>query len=789
MDEDTEPYVCLSEECTSPTLFFVHMKDWMSHMETFHSGQWNRKIHMGTWYCDIGHTPAIQFNNRESFVRHMKDPANHKGREPPTDLQLDTLSRNKQRILVRDDEYCCPLCECVPSALEQVIVNSDPDKIRHHLYKHIAAHIKDLAFKSIPVLDGAEPSEHRQSEVDDGDYRQLRGDNSAASYPSGLDRLRGETSVAFGDSPDQGSVGTEDEAYNVDYYNMDRLATLWDNPGFVEHWGHKAAPDPGKPDAILDHFARSTIGLQNSAFYSIDNRPPSRSERFINPQARNDEQYLKDLCVTDPRDDKKRIQDTKGGLLTDCDRWILDNNKFRRWRDDSQTQLLWIKGGPGSGKTMLLCAIIDELEKEPGNCVSYYFCQAADLRLNNATAVLRGLIYLLVCQQPSLISHVQGKYDLAGKQLFEDGNAWAALSRILLTMLNDRDLNDAILIIDALDECRTDLSLLLEFIARPSRAKWIVSSRNQLHVEKELRKMTPIILNIELHHELMLDAVDTYVTHMVNQLAHQKEYDKRTRDLVNEYLKMKSDGTFLWVALACQELAKVTTGNTLNSLELIPAGLYELYDKMLNSVRAVHCRKILAVASVVYRPITLDELKVLVESLENFDRNDMEDTIRSCGSFLTLRGGVIYFVHQTAKDFLLNKAEILDIGVAQQHHAIFVRSLGALSQILRRDVYGLRAPGLSINQVSTPHPDPLASIRYSCEFWVDHLGDSEYQAQMNATDLGDQGIVHSFLRIFFLCWLESLSLLHSISDGVTAVQKLEALVVSRYKFINKQETV
>ncbi|KAM6513749.1 hypothetical protein FALCPG4_014969 [Fusarium falciforme] len=109
-----------------------------------------------------------------------------------------------------------------------------------------------------------------------------------------------------------------------------------------------------------------------------------------------DKQCLKDLRETDPRDDKTRIQDTKGGLLRDSYRWILDNDDFQQWRDNPRSQLLWIKGDPGKGKTMLLCGIIDELEKEPDNCLSYFLCQATEARLSNATAVLRGLIYLLV---------------------------------------------------------------------------------------------------------------------------------------------------------------------------------------------------------------------------------------------------------------------------------------------------------------------------------------------------------------------------------------------------------
>jgi hypothetical protein len=95
-----------------------------------------------------------------------------------------------------------------------------------------------------------------------------------------------------------------------------------------------------------------------------------------------------------------------------------------------QNSLLWIKSDPGKGKTMLLCGIINELKELMSKMdnLSYFFCQATDLRINSATAVLRGLLYLLVVQQPSLLSHVLEKHDHAGKAVFEDVNAWVSLS-------------------------------------------------------------------------------------------------------------------------------------------------------------------------------------------------------------------------------------------------------------------------------------------------------------------------------------------------------------------------
>jgi hypothetical protein len=73
---------------------------------------------------------------------------------------------------------------------------------------------------------------------------------------------------------------------------------------------------------------------------------------------------------------------------------------------------------------MLMCGIIDELRKSrPKTGHLSFFCQATDLRINSATAVLRGLLYLLVDQQPSLVLHVQKRHNHAGKALFEDANA------------------------------------------------------------------------------------------------------------------------------------------------------------------------------------------------------------------------------------------------------------------------------------------------------------------------------------------------------------------------------
>ncbi|KAF7524678.1 hypothetical protein G7054_g11335 [Neopestalotiopsis clavispora] len=471
---------------------------------------------------------------------------------------------------------------------------------------------------------------------------------------------------------------------------------------------------------------------------------------------------MKDLCDNDPRDDKTRIEIEKGGLLRDSYSWILENDTFRQWRYGCQSPLLWIKGDPGKGKTMLLCGIIDELEKDSRHCLSYCFCQATEERLTDSTAVLRGLIYRLVDEQPSMISHVRERYDQVGKQLFEGRNAWVALSAILAAMLNDPSLDDTVIIFDALDECKIGRDDLLDFIIKHSHVKWIVSSRNWQDIEDKLGKTKQSVrLHLELNQNTISEAVDTYIVSKVDKLNHDKEYDKETKNAVEDYLMSNANGTFLWVALVCQELAdwRVRKRYTLDTLKSFPPGLNPLYNRMLGEISdskdANNCKNVLAIASVVYRPITLDELKVFLKPSLNLDQDELEEIIKCCGSFLTLRENVVSFVHQSAKDFLLDKAsaQILPYGLAHQHFTLFSRSLVAMSQTLRRDIYNLSAPGHPIDQISVPVPDPLSPIRYSCVYWVDHLRDSGSK-EVN-TALRDNGDVHKFIQTKYLYWLES----------------------------------
>jgi hypothetical protein len=316
------------------------------------------------------------------------------------------------------------------------------------------------------------------------------------------------------------------------------------------------------------------------------------------------------------------------------------------------------------------------------------------------------LTYLSLTQQPWLISHLKEKHDHEGRSLFEDTNAWVALSNIFINILQDPRLNNAYLIIDALDECVTDLSKLLNLIIETSsishRIKWIVSSRNWPNIEEHLDGAeNKARLCLELNADFISAAVRAYINQKVQTLAERKKYDNRTRDAVLNYLSSNANDTFLWVALVCQNLDKIPRWSVLAKLNSYPSSLDSIYERMMQQIRcsddADLCKQILATTAIVYRPITIEELATLTEGLEDMvnDHESLEEIIALCGSFLTISKGVVFFVHQSAKDFLFAKVfnDIFPSGKEEVHDMIFSKSLHSMSNTLRRDMYSLGALG------------------------------------------------------------------------------------------------
>ncbi|KAJ4248634.1 hypothetical protein NW757_008283 [Fusarium falciforme] len=508
-------------------------------------------------------------------------------------------------------------------------------------------------------------------------------------------------------------------------------------------------------------------------------------------QDKDDQECLVDLLLTDPQRDKERIQTIRGSPLWGSYHWILEHPGYDKFTNDASSRVLWIKGDPGKGKTMLIYGIIDQLDRST-DPLSYFFCQATEKDQSSDTAVMRGLIYMILDHYPSLMSKLRVEYDKKKKKLFEGPNTSLLLDKVLTEMLQDPILKDAIFIIDALDECKTGRSNLVKLIVKLSsscRAKWIVSSRDWPEIKEEfrgIRGLVPITLEDEENKKKVAQAVQSYIRTKVDDLAqnwgddtnNSKGKKKDLKETVYDYMVSHAEDTFLWVALVCQRLAEsdVHIRRVEEELRKLPKGLPDLYklmmDRILTSSESDRLKAVLAAACLAYGHLKSKDMIDFVDLMAGYDEMEVEDTIGSCGSFLTYQDGAVYFVHQSAKEYLLKEGSghIFPHGVEHQHLKMTQRCLETFQCGLKENIYGLSSYGTLIGEFTRPSPDPLSPLEYSCLHWVRHLVESA--ACRKDVKIADQ--VMQFLRDKFTYWLEALSLLGQLPVGVKATIDIES---------------
>ncbi|KAH8896420.1 hypothetical protein GQ53DRAFT_639935, partial [Thozetella sp. PMI_491] len=175
VDQDLESYVCISEECLEPPRYFSHARDWMDHMQTKHNMDWAQRVHTEMWFCDLGHDPAVEFDEKKQFMEHLEQQ--HGKRLTPS--QLQGRARRNRRIATRDP-FICPFCDCVPPT----IVDRLHEKPYNRFSEHIATHLKSVSFFSLSYID----DEDGESEDDES--------AQSASQSSGIKGARTARSIS-----------------------------------------------------------------------------------------------------------------------------------------------------------------------------------------------------------------------------------------------------------------------------------------------------------------------------------------------------------------------------------------------------------------------------------------------------------------------------------------------------------------------------------------------------------------------------------------------------------------
>jgi DNA polymerase III delta prime subunit len=275
---------------------------------------------------------------------------------------------------------------------------------------------------------------------------------------------------------------------------------------------------------------------------------------------------LKGLFITDPEEDKNALKRRKGDRTPGTCDWIFETHELKSWLGETEVEpqnqpnLLWLHGFPGTGKSTMAITLAEELPKKiflsvNSGTLAYFFCDSNFEERKTATAILRGLLYQLIKQNPRLLQFLQLRYEERKETLFKSFDAlWA----LFIDIAKDKATGKKYFIIDALDECdQESREIFLKQLNQTflhhnldlSNLHMLITSRPYPEIVEELG----VFNNKELSSfDKSTQDIEMFIQQKVADFKTKKRYTTKIAAKISQILTEKAEGTFLWVGIACE---------------------------------------------------------------------------------------------------------------------------------------------------------------------------------------------------------------------------------------------
>ncbi|KAN0130459.1 hypothetical protein V8E53_011722 [Lactarius tabidus] len=300
--------------------------------------------------------------------------------------------------------------------------------------------------------------------------------------------------------------------------------------------------------------------------------------------------------------------------------WFFRGSLFEEWK--STGSLLWIHGKPGSGKSVLCSAVIQDIMtlRDAGRAtVAYFYFDFRDTDKQNRRNLLL-----------SLLSQISARSDLCCDILHRvfvthDNGAHKPTDDVLIQCLKESLASSIDLLIyiimDAIDECQNTfgmpsprelvLDLVKELVELSLHHLHVcVMSRPEIDVRAVLEPLTS--LRVSLHDETgqKKDIID-YIISVVHSDTRMCKWREQDQNLVIETLSEKADGMFRWVFCQLESLRHCLPQSLRRSLRELPKSLDETYERLLKNINQAtrdYTHRLLQCLTVAVRPLRVEEL-------------------------------------------------------------------------------------------------------------------------------------------------------------------------------------
>ncbi|KAM0127142.1 hypothetical protein ACHAP3_008912 [Botrytis cinerea] len=477
-----------------------------------------------------------------------------------------------------------------------------------------------------------------------------------------------------------------------------------------------------------------------------------------------------------PEDDLMAVRDAK--VEGSC-KWLIMTPKFTSWQDPASDtpSVFWLSGNPASGKSILAGHVIDHLYQSNLAC-SYFFFKDEVAASSSIGYCLLTFAYQMALHSPE-IRRLLLEMESNGTTI-NNSDGIVIWNKLFVNGILQLPMKvHQYWVLDALDECACSQALfpmLIKLVNSPrSRLRIFITSRHSQALDKGFLGFGKNLISQEIC------ASDTMGDIRLFMEAHMDSLPLDTvqkQEELTERILARSSGSFLWVRLVMQELSEIYTEEDIETVLLdIPADMNQFYTKILenlsNDRRGAKLAKVIFTWIVCsYRPLTVTEMQCALKLDSNSTVNNLRRDISSiCGQLVFVdQQSRIHLIHQSAKDFLLQKDLCHNFFVDRRegHYRLASLFLVVLSK------GHLRAFRLKRFEVSTSSAnDEALLLEYAYTFFSEHL----YQSSSSCAELFQK--LYKFLDTNILWWIETVARIGKVDYISRAAKNMKAYLDRR----------
>ncbi|KAH9203354.1 hypothetical protein DL95DRAFT_472452 [Leptodontidium sp. 2 PMI_412] len=487
------------------------------------------------------------------------------------------------------------------------------------------------------------------------------------------------------------------------------------------------------------------------------------------------------------------------------------------WADGQDDQcIFWLNGLAGTGKSTIARTVARKYFDQKRLGASFFFSRGGG-DTGHARKFFTSLAVQLARNVPQIqrfISDAVIKQNNIANQSLRD--QWRQLVLRPLSRLDRSSYSlSYMLVVDALDECDSEgdsegdsrmiLQLLTEArVLKTTRLRVFLTSRPEIPIRHGfyqipdskrqdfiLHNISPLIVNQD---------ISTFLQYNLNFIAAERSLGASwPGEQIIKRLVQNASGLFIWAATACRFIREgkrfaakrldMILENNSTVIHAAEKHLSEIYLTVLRhsispdytteeaQEQRYKLKCLLGSIVTLFSPLSTQSLSKLI----NTSQEEVGQTLDDLHAILDIprdQTCPIRLHHPSFRDFLLSKERCGDsnfqVDEKQAHQTLANCCIQLMFTSLKQNVCEQEAPGTLVGNVESSQLEQCLppEVQYACIYWVQHF-------EKSCTQLQDNDIVHQFLKLHLLHWLEALCWMRRLSEGIHAINLLESISLAK----------